>query len=224
MGKKQISDSGEELNKKPDELDEDDDELDEEDDEEDEDEEDEDDPDSEKNKDKDKDEDDEDEIVTLKKSEHVKLLKERDDYRKRATSKDNKGKVDDDAPLSRKEFYKANQDKAIAIVSDEATDVPKRFEKELSAEVRKEIDANWDEVVKHYSSKSGKATPEAIVDDLLDAYAAFKRRTPPKEEGENKNAKRKVGQDAGAGGGKPQNQSKSRDKILGQSKGMKDWY
>lgn len=63
--------------------------------------------------------------------------------------------------LTRADFYKANERKAI---------------REITADA--EIKAVWNEVVPFYTPRRGKETPEDIKEDILDAITIYKTRNP----------------------------------------------
>src|SRR3990167_7288393 len=95
------------------------------------------------------------ETVILTKEEHEKLLKERDDYRKRAIAKDDKGKTTpkDEGKkegdfLTRSDFYKHTETVAIKMAEGETKVDPEGFgmTAEELAEVQADIKANFDEV------------------------------------------------------------------------------
>lgn len=116
----------------------------------------------------------------------------------------------DDAPLSRKEFYKGNEKKAKALLAESHPDV------------------DVDKVVEYYSPRRGKATPEDIVEDLLDAHAIYQRNNP-NEEGndvEEKRTRAEIASHRTKGGSSPDSKThdKPRKKILTKGADMTEWY
>lgn len=167
---------------------------------------------------------DEDEEVTVKRGQLKKATEAGKNYRTVAIAKKKDGKggeapkteskpvVQDDpsAPVSRKEFFLANQKQAIEMAT-----VPAKDDDEEAQALKKEINDNWDEVRKYYVSKAGKATPKDIYEDILDAHAVWKRKTPaPKTEGENKEAKARLMQDAGFGGRSGKQADGERKRVI----------
>lgn len=70
-----------------------------------------------------------------------------------------------DAPssefLTKADFHKANERKAI-----------------LSVTADEEVKANWDKIIPFYTPRRGKETPEDISEDIKDAIIIFKARNP----------------------------------------------
>lgn len=97
----------------------------------------------------------------------------------RAIDSRNKGKGEGkspDAPMTVGDFEKVNQKNAIR----EAT-TPRAEDSPEIAAIKKEIDENWDGVRTFYANRRGKATVADIVEDILDAHAAWKRKNGSSE-------------------------------------------
>lgn len=87
-----------------------------------------------------------------------------------------KGRTDDipapksDTPyVTRDEFYDTNRNKAIKSIEQYDDTDP-------LADMKREINENWDDIVPFYVSRNGQDTPENILEDIFDAYALYKRR------------------------------------------------
>ena len=177
----------------------------------------------------------EQEKVTLTKDEHDKLIKERDDYRKRAIAKDDKdkktppkdeGKKEGDF-LTRSDFYKHNETVAIKMAEGETKVDPDSFgmTAEQLAEIQEDIKANFDEMKKFYSPKSGKDTSEDIFNDLLDAHAAWRRRNPKKPADADAKARAELTKQRGNRGGSPDPKDQvQRPKVFKSKVPPSEWY
>ena len=79
--------------------------------------------------------------------------------------------------LTRKDFYKSNERKAIhSLTRVESTDSD-----EVKAQ-KQFISDNWDHIKTLYTPRSGKDTPEDILDDLKDAVTLYAAKNPPQQE------------------------------------------
>lgn len=82
--------------------------------------------------------------------------------------------------LSRKDFYKSNERKAILSLT--------RAVDSDSDEVKEQksfIADNWEQIRSLYTPRSGKDTPEDIAEDIQDAVTLYKVKNPPKEDGKS---------------------------------------
>lgn len=70
-------------------------------------------------------------------------------------------KADTSQFLTKQDFFKSNERKAI---------------REITADA--EIKANWNEIIPFYTPRRGKETPEDIKEDILDAITLYKARNP----------------------------------------------
>ena len=70
-------------------------------------------------------------------------------------------KADTSKFLTKQDFFKSNERKAI---------------REITADA--EIKANWNEIIPFYTPRRGKETPEDIVEDIKDAITLYKARNP----------------------------------------------
>ena len=70
--------------------------------------------------------------------------------------------------LTKSDFYKSNERKAIMQITADA-----------------EVKANWQDIVRFYTPRRGKDTPEDIVEDIKDAVTLYKARTPAHAENGN---------------------------------------
>lgn len=159
---------------------------------------------------------DEEEEVTIKRGSLKKFRTSAGNYQKVAVAAKKRGKEetpkpiaavsakapeDQNAPVSRKEFFLGNEKTAIAMAT-----VPTKDDDDEAKALKAEINDNWDEVKKSYVSRHGKATAEDVYKDILDAHAVWKRTAPaPKTDDEDKGAKAALAQSQGFGGrtGKP---------------------
>ena len=174
------------------------------------------------------------EKVTLTKDEHDKLIKERDDYRARAIAKDAKkpeikkpDSKDEGEFLTKADFHKHNQDVAIKMAEGETKVEADSFgmTAEELAEVQADIKANFEEVKKFYSPKSGKATSEDIFNDLLDAHAAWRRRNPKKPADADAKARAELTKQRGNKGGSPDPKDQvQRPKVFKSKVPPSEWY
>jgi hypothetical protein len=115
-----------------------------------------------------------------------------------------------DAPLTRGELYKANESKAVAEACKD-----------------KDINDNWQEVIKYYHAPADRSNPDNIVEAIKDAHILFRAKNPIQDDGEDANAAAKLAADSG----KPVGGSNSGTKKVPDKPGFfpkkvsaKDWY
>ena len=167
------------------------------------------------------------ETVNLKKTEYEKLLEERDNYKKATLSLKKKSqpsekseaapKSDDDAPVTKGEFYKSNERAAIAAATAAGENDPEEI-----ASVKAEINANWDSIVP-FIHATDRSTSDVIYDAILDGHAAWKRRQKPQAEGDKK-VRSELSTTRGLGGRTPLKAKPERKHVLKIGKGMEDWF
>jgi len=97
--------------------------------------------------------------------------------------------------LSKKDFYKSNERKAIKSVLE----VPEDASDEVKAD-KAYIADNWKGIRELYSNRKGKETPDDVLEDINDAIALYKLKNPPKEEDDSAEELQKV-TGKGTGGG-----------------------
>ncbi len=173
-------------------------------------------------------EDDDEDTVVLPKKQVKQILRDKKNYRdgllsvktklkgfkKPATSQPEKKQQPasggDDAPVTRGDLNKVNEKKAIAEACKDDT-----------------TDKNWDDIVKFYTPRRGKESPEAILADIEDAKTLWEKNSKSKstENAEDKNAAADLASDKGkpagkTGEGKPQ----ERKSILTKKTPVQDWY
>jgi len=168
--------------------------------------------------------------VTLSKSELEQLKEERENYKKGMLSKkqelnelknqedveeelpDNRKPEDLEEPVTKKEFYRGNEKKAIRKFFDQYPDAEK----------------NYDKVMNHFVSKRGKETVEDVAKDLEDAYTlARKWEDIGGEDSEDKESSSELSAEkskpAGGSGDKGKATKKSGG-VLSSTSGPEDWY
>lgn len=97
--------------------------------------------------------------------------KDRAIARRLAKKEDKPEKTDTSKFLTKEDFYKSNERKAI---------------REITADA--EIKAVWNEIIPFYTPRRGKETPEDIVEDIRDAITLYKVRNPaPPEKDDSAN-------------------------------------
>jgi hypothetical protein len=114
---------------------------------------------------------DEDEKVTLTKEEYDKLLKDKENYKKgllayKEKSKEQTPPAKESDALTKAEFQKINEKKAI-----------KSF-----LESNPDANSQWDKLISFYRDSRGRSTVEDIVSDLDDAYTLFQKHNPAPED------------------------------------------
>jgi len=171
--------------------------------------------------------DDDDETVVLPKKKVQQILRDKKNYKQGLLSvKDKlkgfkkpvpgsdekpKPKSGDDAPITRGDLNKANEKKAIVeACKDEA------------------VDKNWAEIVKFYTPRRGKDSPEAIVADIQDAKTLWEKNAKPKD-GDDKGEDKKSTADLAADKGKPagktgEGKPQERKSILSKKTPVQEWY
>lgn len=190
----------------------------------------------------DEDDEDGDDTVVLSKREVEKLKRDNKNYRDGLISTKNKikglrnksGNVEqpakpttqkqgsDNEPVTKAEQYQTNSRTAIDdICAGEMPDGKK------DAELGKDINDNWAEVVKYYTPRRGKMTSKAIMQDILDAHTLYRKHNPKaSSEGGDREAEAELGNENGkptgqsGEGGKP----KERKHVLPQKTSVQDWY
>lgn len=118
-------------------------------------------------------------------------------------------KKDDNPYLTKEDFHKSNEKKALRIAKD--SDNP-----ELQAIVE-----NWDDSIDFYVPRNGKETAEDILEDMKDAYAVFLRHNPPKEEEANANDLTKQPKTRSQS---PKHEGKERSRTIPKATSPQDWY
>ncbi len=79
-------------------------------------------------------------------------------------------KATPDTPyITRDEFYDTNRRKAIESI-EQFTDT------DPLAEIKREINEHWSDIVPYYVSRNGQDTPEKILEDIFDAHLVWQRR------------------------------------------------
>jgi len=155
----------------------------------------------------------EDDSVVLSKDKFKKLVETKENYKKGLLSYKDKLKQKPKEEekkgdyLPKKDFYKANEQAAIA-----------KFVKE-----NPDAEGSWKELVKHYSGKRGKDNTDNIIQDLDDAWTLYQKHNPPKDS-ENNEAKAELSKEESlssskGGGEKPQKKS-----IIPKKTRPSDWY
>lgn len=172
---------------------------------------------------------DEEEEVTVKRGALKKVRSDLENYKtvaiaaKKGPKNPSKPESDvsEDKFITRAEVEKDNEKKAIeelTVVSD--------TDDEMSTSLKKEINDNWDAIKPFYTGKSGKKTPQAIKEDILDAHAAWKRR----HGGSNKDTTGKevvaqLSTMTGMGGfASKKPVTGERKRILPSAQSPKNWY
>ena len=74
--------------------------------------------------------------------------------------------------ITREEFYATNRTKAIETLTNISENDP-------LADVKKDLNDNWSDVMAFYVPRNGQDTTEKIVEDVFDAYTVWKRRQNP---------------------------------------------
>ena len=132
--------------------------------------------------------------------------------------------IDESKFVTKDDLYKGNERKAVkqlTVVSD--------GDDESTSAMKKDLKANWKEVMRFYRDVSGRDTVEDIVEDITDAYQAFRRRNPKGETDAGKEATAELSKKTGLGGKAPSGDTKTKKHILklGKKTGaeqMLNWY
>lgn len=74
--------------------------------------------------------------------------------------------------ITRDEFYATNRTKAIETLTNFSDNDP-------LADVKKDLNDNWSDVMSFYVARNGQDKTESIVEDVFDAYTVWKRRQNP---------------------------------------------
>lgn len=74
--------------------------------------------------------------------------------------------------ITRDEFYATNRTKAIETLTNVSENDP-------LADVKKDLNENWNDVMTFYVARNGQDTTEKIIEDVFDAYTVWKRRQNP---------------------------------------------
>lgn len=117
-------------------------------------------------------EDRQDPLDTLTDVEEIR--REAKKYRGIAARKEKKevpAQTADTPYLTRDEFYATNRKQAITLISQISDNDP-------LAETKRDLNDNWDDIVKYYVVRNGQETPENILEDIYDAHLVWKRRQP----------------------------------------------
>jgi hypothetical protein len=123
-------------------------------------------------------------------------------------------------PVTHEDLYKMNERMAVRIAT-----TPQDNDPEDVAAIKAEINDNYEEVTKFYTAKSGKNTPEDIVEDLFDAHAAWKRRNAGKGTDASKRAVSEALREGGVRGSSPSADTKAKTTKFDRPKeGLKNWY
>lgn len=125
--------------------------------------------------------------------------------------------ADESAPVTKRDLHKINERKAIRTATTVSDD-----DKPEDRAIKQEIHDHWDEIKRFYTGRSGKNDPADIVDDILDAHAAWRRRNSNKSDG-GKAAVTTLTRDAGARGSSP-SATDVRKAPPRQKEGLANWY
>jgi hypothetical protein len=125
--------------------------------------------------------------------------------------------ADESAPVTKRDLHKINERKAIRTATTVSDD-----DKPEDRAIKQEIHDHWDEIKRFYTGRSGKNDPADIVDDILDAHAAWRRRNANKSDG-GKAAVATLTRDAGARGSSP-SATDVRKAPPRQKEGLANWY
>jgi hypothetical protein len=168
------------------------------------------------------------ETVVLPKKQVKQLLRDKKNYREGLLSVKDKLKHGFKKPVQKTE--EKPQPKAGDDVPVTHADLNKINEKKAIVEACKdeEVDKNWAEIVKFYTPRRGKDSPEAIVADIQDAKTLWEKNAKPKD-GEKAGEDKKSTADLAADKGKPSSQSgegkpTERKSILTKKVPVKEWY
>lgn len=122
--------------------------------------------------------------------------------------------------LTKKDFYKSNEKKAIRIATAERGVIGPDGEVIATAE---EVKAHWNEIVPGFTSRRGKELPEDILEDITDAVILWKgRQKKPKAD----NGARDLSTTAGGGTGGPGIKSKDAPAQTGIKSAVQptEWF
>ena len=167
----------------------------------------------------DDDDEDDDEEVTIPKKEHEKLKRDKDNYKKgllsikdknKGNKKVEKKEVKTDEPLTKKEFQKANESKAIKVACENP-----------------DIEENWDKIVKFYTPRHGKNDVDGIVEDINDALTLFQKKNGSKEDKEDKKSTADLATDKNLQPGdtsKKKGSTPERKSVIPKKETAQDWY
>lgn len=150
----------------------------------------------------------------------ARLAKKERTEKKKAEPK----KVDESKFVTKDDYYKGNEKKAareLTVITADDT--------EETAEFKKDLKANWKEVMGYYRDISGRETVEDIVEDVTDAYNAFRRRNPKKEADGGKQAASVLGASRGTKGKTPSEAPARKKSILqrvpqSSADRVKNWF
>lgn len=182
---------------------------------------------------------DEEEEVTVKRGSLKKVRGDLENYKTVALSKKKGGKdgkdgdreeiapapqaaaAEGDKPVTKKEVWRGNTKAAIR-----AATVVSKDDDEATIALKKEIDENWDAITPFYTGRGGKDDVNAIIEDIYDAHAAWKRRKGGSDKGDD-GAAADLAANRGKGGASPKaDQTTQARKRIGPpiSSSPKDWY
>lgn len=109
--------------------------------------------------------------------------------------------------VTKAEFYKANETKAI---------------QEVQAE-NPEFKEHWKDIVGYFPNNADRSTPETVKEALYDAHALWKRRQASSET-QDTSVKAKLASSTGKGGSSPNATPEQRKKILQKPASIDEWY
>ena len=94
-----------------------------------------------------------------------------------------------------------------------------------ACEENADLDTNWNEVMKHFTPKRGKASVEAVLEDIKDAFTLWQARKPAGAGGNPGNAAADGGRPGGSGapaGGRPE--GKGKGGVLSKPTPASEWF
>lgn len=174
----------------------------------------------------DSDSDTDDETVEIPKSKYEKILEDKENYKEGLLSykekykslesdknndQDSEDKPSEDTPMTKKDFYKVNERKAI-----------NKF-----VEEHPEVEENWDDFVKYYPGKRGKETEEDILKDLDDAKTLFDKYHSDSDEDDDKSKRASLSSETTtpkASKKKRKSKKKSGKDLFPEKTPPKEWY
>lgn len=77
--------------------------------------------------------------------------------------------VNDSPYITREEIYENNRKQAL----DELSNIS---ENDPLADIKREIDENWADIISYYTPRNGQKTADDILEDIYDAHLVWKRR------------------------------------------------
>lgn len=181
----------------------------------------------------------EDGTVTLPKDKLEQVVKERGNYRSgmlkakdglkklkpvkaEAPAKPAEPAKPADAPLTRSDFEKSNQDTILEGIEAGNLSVDGAA---VESDVVKDISDNWLEVLKYFTPRRGSQTQNAVANDIMDAYTLFRKRSPKPKNDEDGETTSDLSTESGKPQGRtPEGKSEAKGGILPKSSPVKSWY